>query len=74
MKVLLSKNTEIDVEQMFILKEICAFLILKNYIEELQNKNKNIDYFQSKLDKDSISNDFWNSLKHKNIFVEETNE
>ena len=53
MMILLSKNIKIDIEQKYILKEISAYLILKNYYEELiiiKNKIKELNL--TKLDKE----------------------
>ena len=53
MKILFSNNKNIDIEQRYIIKKVCAYLIIKNYFEELKtikNKIKNLNII--KLDKE----------------------
>ena len=53
MKILFSKNKNIDIEQRYIIKKVCACLIIKNYFEELKtikNKIKNLNII--KFDKE----------------------
>ena len=53
MKILFSNNKNIDIEQRYIIKEVCAYLIFKNYFEELKtikNKIKNLNII--KFDKE----------------------